>query len=269
MNFQKVKLVISDMDGTLLNSRGEVGASLFTLIDQLRKKNVIFGVASGRQYYSLAKKLEQIAHEIIFIAENGAIAIEGEKEIHLQPMEKEQANKLISEVRKIEGKYLILSGRKQAYIESTDPAFMDPFLKHYEKYKVVEDLKQVEDDIFLKLTVCDLDGAEENSYPKLKHLKNEFQMKLSGEIWIDFNHPEAQKGNALKKVQEIKGISAEETLTFGDYFNDIELFQNSGFSFAMENSHPEVKEHARFSTGSNDKEGVEQVLKKLLEGREK
>lgn len=265
MELKNTKLIISDMDGTLLNSKGELSPSFNPLFKKITENNILFGVASGRQYYSLIEKFEHLQDQMIFIAENGAIAMEKGEEIHLQPMEASQARKIITEVRKIGGKHLILCGRKQAYIESTEPEFMKPFHQHYEKFKVVEDIAKVEDDIFLKVTVCDLSGAEENSYPKLKHLKDEFQVKLSGKIWIDFNHKSAQKGNALARIQELNGISRKETMTFGDYFNDIELFDHSAMSFAVENAHPEVKKAARYSAPSNDEDGVAFILKKLLE----
>lgn len=99
-------------------------------------------------------------------------------------------------------------------------------------------------------------------------MASDFQVKLSGEIWIDFTHKEAQKGNALKKVQEIYSIKPEETMAFGDYLNDLELFDYAAFSFAMDNAHQEVKEKANFQTASNDDLGVEKILKKLLQQTE-
>src|SRR5690606_10577486 len=101
----------------------------------------------------------------------------------------------------IGGKYIIVCGKKAAYIEETDPRFMEPFLMHYDKYEVVEDLTKIDDDEILKVTVCDLSGAEEHTLPHVAHLKDKLQVKLSGEIWIDFTHKDAQKGNALKALQ--------------------------------------------------------------------
>ncbi|HET7361041.1 MAG TPA: HAD family hydrolase, partial [Salinimicrobium sp.] len=198
------------------------------------------------------------------IAENGALMVEGEKQLHLQPMKKERALDLIKKVRRIGGKHLIVSGIKTAFIEGTTPEFLEQVKKHYEKYKVVEDLTKIDLDAFLKITICDLSGAEENSFPHVKNLKDEFQVKLSGEIWIDFTHKLAQKGNALKKIQDLKGISAEDTMAFGDYLNDIEMFEHAKYGFAMQNAHEDVKKAASYRAKSNDAHGVELVLKDLL-----
>ena len=268
MDSLKINLVITDMDGTLLNSKGDLDESFYPLLERIREQKINFAVASGRQYFSLREKLHSVQKGLIFIAENGAIIMEDGEQKHLQPIARERALEVINTVKKIGGKYLVLCGRKSAYIEETDPEFMDPFLKHYEKYEVVPDLTLVEDDDILKITICDLSGAEENSYPHVKHLKGDFQVKLSGQIWIDFTHKDAQKGNALKKVQELKNISPEETISFGDYLNDIELFDHSHYSYAMENAHEEVKAAAKFSAKSNDDLGVLKVLEELLQSRE-
>ena len=268
MDLSGVKLVVTDMDGTLLNAKGELNEEFPAIFHQLKEKNIRFAVASGRQYYSLVEKFRPVLDDLIFIAENGAIVMEKSEEKFSMPMAREKAMEILEVVRDLGDKYLILCGKKAAYIEDTNPEFMNPFLQHYDKYEVVEDLTQVEDDEILKVTICDLAGAEQNSLPYVKHFETDLQVKLSGEIWIDFTDKEAQKGNALSRVQQYYGISPQETMVFGDYFNDLEMFSQADFSFAMENAHEEVKPHARYKAASNEEGGVEQVLRKLLEAVE-
>lgn len=265
MDYSKIRLIVSDMDGTLLNSNHQVSDRFFSAFEKLKNQGIKFAVASGRQYYSLRERMEPVKDDMIFIAENGAIVMENEEERHLVPMKIELVHQIVKEVRAIGGKYLILCGKKQAYIENEAPEFMQPFLNHYEKYKVVEDLLQVSNDVILKVTICDLDGAEEHSLPHLHHFKKDLQVKLSGEIWIDFNAMEAQKGNALKALQEKLEISKEETMVFGDYLNDLEMFKHAAIGYAVANAHPDVKKAAAFTTGSNDEYGVELILEELLE----
>lgn len=264
MDFSEVKLIVSDMDGTLLNSDHEVSEEFFAIFRKLQQRGILFAVASGRQYYSLMERMKPIKDELTYIAENGAIVMEKGRQVFIQPMQKEIVHKVIKEVREIGGKYLVLCGRKQAYIESTASEFMEPFLQHYEKYQVVDDLLKVEDDIFLKLTICDLSGAEQNSLPKVEHFMDDLQVKLSGKIWIDFNDKKAHKGNALKALQDQHGFTKENTMAFGDYLNDMELFDHAAISFAVENAHEDVKALAKYRTASNNDRGVESILAELL-----
>ncbi|HCQ77922.1 MAG TPA: Cof-type HAD-IIB family hydrolase, partial [Leeuwenhoekiella sp.] len=64
MDLTQVKLVVSDMDGTLLNDEGKVSPKFFDLFKQLQKHDVQFIAASGRQYYSIIHKLDAIKDEI-------------------------------------------------------------------------------------------------------------------------------------------------------------------------------------------------------------
>ena len=55
-----IKLIASDMDGTLLNDKNEIHEEFYKVFQELKKQNIIFAAASGRQYYNLAKRFEKI-----------------------------------------------------------------------------------------------------------------------------------------------------------------------------------------------------------------
>jgi hydroxymethylpyrimidine pyrophosphatase-like HAD family hydrolase len=92
-------------------------------------------------------------------------------------------------------------------------------------------------------------------------------LKVSGKNWLDISDEKANKGNALKHVQQLLNVSKEETMVLGDYHNDIEMMQEANFSFAMENAHADIKELAKYSTKSNDDFGVETILEKLIQSK--
>ena len=71
MDLSRVKLVVSDMDGTLLNEKNEVSTRFFEQFKELQKRNIHFAAASGRQYQSILSKLDCIKNDISIIGENG------------------------------------------------------------------------------------------------------------------------------------------------------------------------------------------------------
>ena len=123
-------------------------------------------------------------------------------------------------------------------------------------------------DEFFKVAVYHFEGSESHVYPHLRELEDYLQVKVSGKHWIDISDPAANKGNALKKLQQMFGISPAETMVFGDFNNDLEMLREGYFSYAMANAHPNVKETARFSTLCNDERGVERVLEELLKAKQ-
>ena len=81
MDFSKVKMVVTDMDGTLLNSNHEVSNRFFELFEELKKRNILFVAASGRQYNSILDKLHSIKDDIIIVAENGGYIVRQDEEL--------------------------------------------------------------------------------------------------------------------------------------------------------------------------------------------
>lgn len=260
-----VKLVVTDMDGTLLNSEGKVSNDFFELFDELKEHKVHFVAASGRPYHSIKTKLKSIEDDIFFVAENGAIALNGEEELFTVNLSKERVNELIPLIRTLDDVYIVLCGKKSAYIETNEMSFVSMFNEYYAIYEIVEDLTKVVEDEFFKIAIYHFECSEKFIYPSVKHLEKELQVKVSGENWVDIAHPEANKGNALRFIQNMLGLSKEETMVFGDYNNDLEMLDEAHFSYAMENAHISVKNKARFLTKNNDERGVEFVLEKLVE----
>ncbi|GAM77795.1 hydrolase [Vibrio ishigakensis] len=122
----------------------------------------------------------------------------------------------------------------------------------------------IEDD-FIKVAVCHFGGTEELVYPKLApKFAQTHQVVISGRIWLDLMNICASKGDAIKQLQNRFDFTEQQTMSFGDYLNDIEMLKVSYHSYAMANAHPEVKAIARFSAPSNYDDGVMQVLKQHL-----
>jgi len=253
------------MDGTLLNSKHEVSDRFFELFEELKKRDIVFVAASGRQYHSIVDKLHTIKDEIIVIAENGALVKKREKELLVTPLGNHLRKELLESVDAIYGAHAMLCGKYKAYFDGKSIPFLEELKEYYSSYEIHDDLLGISDEI-VKIAVYHDTNAEEFIYPAMKRFNQEIIVKVSGQHWVDLNHSMANKGYALQQVQEHFGILEEETLVFGDYNNDLEMLQKAHYSFAMENAHPKVKKVANYHASSNDNYGVERVLEKLLEG---
>ncbi|MCM5661445.1 HAD family hydrolase [Galbibacter mesophilus] len=268
MDLSKVKLVVTDMDGTLLNSKGEVSNDFFELFKKLRQNNIHFAAASGRQYNSIINKLKTISDDITVIAENGGLAKQGNEELLVTNLPAERTDELIALLRDIEDVFVVLCGTSTSYIETKDKGFIDFFNEFYTSYELVEDLTSVDKKELVKIAVYHFESSEDYIYPSVKHLEDSLQVKVSGKNWLDLSHPNANKGYALKLLQEKLGVTKEETMVFGDYNNDLEMLELADFSYAMKNAHPNVVKTAKYQTKSNDENGVEYILNQLIEAKE-
>lgn len=259
-----IKLIATDMDGTLLNEQGCLSNEIFDIIKKLKEKNILFAPASGRQYYNLENKFSRVKDDIIYIAENGCYVVTKGTEISSNYLDKKIVKKLIHTARKVDGTDIVLCGKKAAYVEKDSKEFINEVEKYYYRYEIVEDLNKVEDDI-LKFTLYDPKGPEVNSNKVFQPLfKDKLLVVVSGKVWLDIINKDINKGIAIKQLQRKYNIKPEETMVFGDYYNDIDMLQSAYHSYAMDNAPEEVKKHARFIAKSNRENGVIDVIKSLV-----
>jgi Cof subfamily protein (haloacid dehalogenase superfamily) len=263
--FKNVRLIATDIDGTLLNSRNELSERFYPAFHQLREAGILFAVASGRQFYNLQDLFAPIKDDLLFIAENGNYVFHQQKELHVQTLGPSVVRELIRLGDNIPGTHLILCGKDTAFIHEPVSPFKEELEKHFLKYQVVDDLNTAADQDILKVTIYDKINSETNSYPVFRQLEDRFKVKVSGKVWLDISDLSSDKGRAIAIVQERFGITPEQTMVFGDYLNDLEMIRQAHFSFAMANAHPQIREAARFQAKSNDDEGVVSVLEQVLE----
>ncbi len=251
------------MDGTLLNSNHEVSNRFFELFEGLKKKNIHFVAASGRQYHSMEDKLDRIKNDMLFIAENGAIIKNRGETLLTTPLQKEDLSTILDTISPIKNAHPVLCSESNAYVNGTSDRFISLLKEYYTQFNIVENQLHVTDEV-LKIAIYHFESSEQFIYPAVQHLENTLKVKVSGANWVDISHPNAHKGFALEQVMTKYGVSSNEVLVFGDYNNDIEMLQLADFSVAMANAHPNVKKVANFETLSNNEFGVEKVLEQLI-----
>ncbi|MDO6519906.1 HAD family hydrolase [Zobellia uliginosa] len=266
MDLSKVKMVVTDMDGTLLNSNHQVSDRFFELFEIMKQRGIIFVAASGRQYHSIVDKLQPIKNDIVVIAENGGFAMQRDIELLATPLPYAAKNSVLKVLDSVENIHPVLCGKHNAYIKNNSKEFEAKLREYYTDFKMVDDLKEFDGEI-LKIAIYHFESSEKYIYPSVAHLEGSLKVKVSGENWVDISSPDAHKGYALQKVQERFNVSPAETMVFGDYNNDLEMLALADFSFAMENAHPNVKKAANYLTANNDDFGVERILEKLVNAR--
>ncbi|STO30974.1 Sugar phosphatase SupH [Fusobacterium necrogenes] len=264
-----IKLIVSDMDGTLLNNKDQINTEFWEIQKKLSKNGIIFAVASGRPYYNLIERFKNIKDSILFISENGAYVMYQEKEIYSNTMKREDIFFLLNICKNIKGIVPILCGKKSAYVEKNiysndEYNFKEEIAKYYNKLEIVEDLNNVEDEFF-KIAVCDFLISEKNSYKYFKDYEDKFQVVISGKVWMDLGKLDTSKGLAVKMAQKNLNVSYDETMVFGDYLNDCSMMSEGKYSYAMLNAHPKLKEIASFITRKdNNNNGVLETIKEYF-----
>lgn len=260
-----IKLIITDMDGTLLDEKGELPVELDQVMPKLREKGILFAAASGRQYYSLLNTFAEFQKEMLFFAENGTYVVYKGKELFSHTLPKDTVVEILNIAKAIPDIHIVLSGKKKAYHTSIDPLFEKDLHRYYVRSELVSDFSTVEDE-FLKISIFDAKGAEFNSNRFFAGYRDKLQVAVSAPHWLDVMTLGTNKGMAVKKVQEHFHYTENETMVFGDYLNDLEMMSAAYYSYAMENAHPDVKQRARFIAKSNAEYGVIRAIQEKVLG---
>lgn len=256
-----VRLVALDLDGSLLDDDKRIHPTFWPLLDELLARGVTVCPASGRQYATLRAQLGR--DDLVYVAENGAYVVRDGVELSADTLARAVAHDAIDVVRAEAAAGLdvgtVLCGKRSAYVERTDAAFLAQCEPYYALLEVVDDLRAVDDDV-LKVAVYDFGPAEQGAGPALSELRREARVVVSGEHWVDVMSRTVDKGAALRAVQDALGVTREQTMAFGDYFNDLGMLDAAAWSFAMDNAHPQVRAHARFVAPSNNANGVVRTI---------
>jgi len=273
-------LYVSDMDGTLLDDNGQLPEDSVRRLNRLIDKGLNFTVATARNYdsaYPLLRGLN-LRHPVILF--NGVYLTE----LHTG------ANIFFSD--------FISAEIIKTMMAIVEPRGIDPFIYTYgERHRVYfrsasnpgaqayvdsmtddDRMQKVEEFIFSQserisgFLLIDTGVTLEPVYNELRSLFiNDLNIYFAKDVsntgfhWLQSFHQEANKGKMLKRMTQHLGISLLETVVFGDYLNDIDMFKIAGHAIAVENALPEVKSVAQQVIASNVDQGVITYLESLFD----
>lgn len=261
-----IKLVASDIDGTLVpEGTTSINPEFYEIIRKLKEKGILFVGASGRQYSSMRALLDPVFDDIIFISGNGTNIMQKGEKLYSMGMNQADVARLIAYMRTLPDCIFTASTLDGIYYEQHDEDFERLQVEGYHnQIHLVKDVTKEPVEI-QKLAIYRRAGIAGVGEAIEERWKDTFRVFQAGECWIDFVDPAADKGNALKELQKILGIKKEETMAFGDNFNDIGMFQQARESYAVANAADGVKKAAKHVAPSYEENGVLGILKKLAE----
>lgn len=257
-----IKLIASDLDGTLLPESKKIPRDFFDVLDEVLARKIVFAVASGRTYTAVDHLFPQMyLDKIAFICDNGACVYRGGKVVHTDALDEQTYFEFIEACEQIGGLNLVACASEGVYHLRSSDDFSDEVGRYYRNHKVIDNFRNVRDTVY-KLAVCDATGAEEHGKPALdKIFKGRLNIQVSGKIWMDVMAAGVSKGTALASLQKQLGVSHDETMAFGDYFNDVEMLGMAKWSFCPKNGHEDVKKLCGFICEDCEHGGVTKAIK--------
>ena len=287
------KLVAVDLDGTLLNSYGEVTEYTKEVIKKVQQKGLKFIIASGRPMDSIKSISKDIEADKYFIAGNGAIIYDTQKQEVIY--EKYIPKQKVLEIAKICEENNIF------YNIYTEKNVITQYLKYNVLYYFKENLKKepdkktnimVVDNMYdfiknseemkcIKITICDESKIIFNSIiKKLKNIKDievldvlHMSRKLIKQgtedvaieyFFTEITSSEVDKINAIKNLIKILNIDIKDVIAIGDNINDKKMIEEAGLGICMGQASEKIKEIANIVAEDNNNDGVAKALENII-----
>lgn len=282
------RLIVTDMDGTMLNSLSEIPEENLGAVKRAIDSGVEFAIVTGRPYASVKDLLKSSGLKCSVIGCNGAqVTDENGKLVRAHYLNKES---LLEIMRLASSRDLYYQIYDDHFIYTRSRIQMLKMLKNYSTKSIRKHITlrrilggvrrlffaevKVEGDLisfvserdigFYKIQISSLSQDELNGMrDDLKSVPG-IDITSSSYFNIEIGPENVTKGTALAELARIKDIPREEIIAMGDNYNDMSMIEYAGCGVAMENAVPPLKDKADFITKSNDECGAAYAIEKLI-----
>ena len=289
-----IKLIASDMDGTLLNSDHKIPKENIELIKFAQKNGIQFVVATGRAYYEALPALNNENIKCDVISFNGGIIYDKNGNIiNITPMKLKDLYYTIEILKSLEISYQLYT-KNTIYtnsIETDITAYIDLIRANGEEPNE-QHLRQEARNRLALGHITEVDNIElylnqennlaikvigiSNDLEKLKHAtellsgNDNISVTSSGANNVEIMDKKATKGEALKIVADIHDINLRNAIAIGDNLNDQAMLDIVEYSIAMKNGNKDLQKTSKFITEKTNSEGgvADSVMKLLKEKNE-
>jgi Cof subfamily protein (haloacid dehalogenase superfamily) len=283
-----MRLIVSDLDGTLLNTKHEISAKNAETLLCAEAQGIEIAVATGRNYGNAKAVCARAGLRPHIICNNGSFVYnkEGEqvaamvlsKEHVRHAMEWLSLRRYFYTLCTDHAIYILKTGREimrqeyRAAKQRIKEISEEELCRDMEKFMtmdatvLVDDFAEIvqQEASFGNISVITLDQDKLNegrayfkNYPGMA-------MTVAGNDIFEMIHKEASKGNALDKLTTHLGISLAEAMAIGDNYNDISMLRRAGISVAIGNAEEDVKKICKYVSLTNEMDGVAHIVQHVL-----
>lgn len=227
-----IKLVVSDVDGTLLMPKKEsVDEKALSAIKKLKEKGKHTAVASGRTYSSLEKLFGAVSDGLYFICCDGAVIVRNGKPIYSKQI---SSTDIFSVIRYHEGCAVVLCTPKKSYVLSGGENVAQLVEKQTgEKPAMLERLYDLTEPV-CKIAVFSDEGKAE----PMKFMPKSLRVSYLAHGWCEYTSAIANKGLAVSELQARLYLSKFDTACIGDGENDAGMMKKAHVAVSANNNHP-------------------------------
>jgi Cof subfamily protein (haloacid dehalogenase superfamily) len=266
MDSDRIRLLLADVDGTLVTPDKVLTERAIEAVRDLGKAGILFAITSGRPPRGMSMLIEPLDITTPIAAFNGGLLVRRDMSVIEQRVLPEELVRPVAE--------LIRSFGLDVWVyRGADWYVPDPNGSHVAREsatvqfapKVMTSLDGLTSDVAKLVGVSDdPDAVNRATSAARDRFGNHVSAAQSQPYYLDVTHPDANKGEVARYLSTKYSIPPQAIATIGDMPNDVLMFAHSGLSIAMGNAQPEVQRAARRVTSSNSEEGFANAVEKFI-----
>ncbi|MBU5271830.1 Cof-type HAD-IIB family hydrolase [Staphylococcus caprae] len=283
-----IKLIATDMDGTLLNAAHEITPENQAAIKFAQEHGITVVIATGRAFYEANTPVAETDLKVPYICLNGAeVRDETFNIMSTSHLNHSLVNKITTTLKKEDIYYQVYTNRGiytedpqrdlEIYIDIAERAGQKADVEKIKNsiqkridngtLKIVDNYDKIEDipgELIMKILAFDSDLGKIDLVGQELAKSPNLAVSSSSRGNLEITHSDAQKGIALATIAKQLDIDLDNVMALGDNLNDISMLERVGYPVAMDNAAPEVKAVAKYVTDSNENSGVGKAIMKFL-----
>lgn len=267
------KMIVMDLDGTLLNDNSEVSENTKNYLNKLKQDGYIIVLATGRILKSALIATDEAEFANYIVTDAGAAVYKKSNEnndwekVYEDLISRKTSEDILSEYDDEKFRYINICSKNYIYMYATKYFPIKKVVKNYTDKN--ELLKNVEETIHISVGFFKNEFVKEylrifcEKYPELeiKIMQDSFKDVQ----WLEISKKGVEKYKGIYKISQIEMIDNKDIIAFGDGLNDIDMIEKCGIGVAMKNALIDVKEKANFITDkTNLEDGIIDFLQKYL-----
>lgn len=267
INLNKIKLIISDLDGTLLNDSKQIDRDIIRILPDLKEWNIQFSLVTGRNLELIEPILDQLQLSTLFVCDNGANLYDQHRNLIQRTYINNQELSFVLSILDSQ-KITAILFHEQTLYRCNDNNLSQQFLLRFQvctMNQVITDYQHVPQSNIYKIVVCTENSEHMKKCAEYvnQHTNQTLFIQSEGS-YFTITHHQANKGTALQYLLSQLKVKHDEVIVFGDNHNDIPMFDVVEYSVAMDNACLEVKQHCSSHTLTNNENGVSYYLQELI-----
>jgi Cof subfamily protein (haloacid dehalogenase superfamily) len=273
---RKIKLVVTDLDGTLVDDEDTISEETVTLVKELRKLGVEFTIATGRLLSAVTYHADKLEIKVPLITLDGTIVnrYPGEPSIFDAFLPVKHVKRAISLADKFLLNIALCHDSAIYYTEGNSilPTMLDKFGAPFEEVVSYDNYLSKT----LEIVICGDDKqavkhvANKMSFPYTFGIRNSFykSRQHGGAYHLELRKIGISKAESMKRLQKHLKIKMKETAVVGDWYNDKSLFETDAIKIAVANAVPVIKKMADYVTKrTNNENGIAEFLTMLYKAK--